>query len=115
MSSVQKAIKYLAMAFAIFLSVSIISEIIAGLAGISYIFSGRSDDAVGEMQVYPIDGEISSLSLSLSGTDLKIKAADKFSVESNHNYISVSTENGELCINETKKLFSVYPKGLTVI
>lgn len=115
MNSVQKVIKYLALAFAVFLSVSIIGRIITGLTGISYILSGRNSEAVGEMQVYPIDGEISSLSLSLSGAELKIKTADNFSVESNHNYISVKSENGQLCINETKKLFSVYPKGATVI
>ena len=34
-----------------------------GLTGISYILSGKNDDAVGEMQVYPIDDEISSLCL----------------------------------------------------
>ena len=115
MNSVQKVIKYLALAFAIFLSVSIIGGIITGLTGVSYILSGRNNEAVGEMQVYPIEGEISSLSVTLSGAKLKIKTADKFSVESNHNYISVNSENGQLCINETKKLFSVYPKGVTVI
>lgn len=115
MNSVQKVIKYLALAFAVFLSVSIIGGIITGLTGISYILSGRNNEAVGEMQAYPIEGEISSLSLSLSGAKLKIKTADKFSVESNHNYISVKSEEGKLSIKETKKLFSVYPKGITVI
>ena len=59
MNSVQKVIKYLALAFAIFLSVSIIGGIITGLTGVSYILSGRDSEAVGEMQVYPIEGEIS--------------------------------------------------------
>lgn len=115
MNVVQKVIKYLALAFAIFLSVSIIGGIITGLTGVSYILSGRNNEAVGEMQIYSIEGEISSLSIGLSGAELKIKTADTFSVESNHNYISVKSENGQLCINETKKLFSVYPKGVTVI
>lgn len=115
MTSVQKAIKYLAIAFAIFLSVSIIGGIITGLAGVSCIFSGKVNEPIGEMQVYPIDDDISSISLSLSGAKLKIKTSDSFSVESNHNYISVKSENGQLCINETKKLFSVYPRGVTVI
>ena len=115
MNVAQKVIKYLAMAFAIFLSVSIIGGIITGLTGVSYFLSDRKDEAVGEMQMYPIEGEISSLSVSLSGAELKIKTADKFSVESNHNYISVKSEDGKLCINETKKLFSVHPKGVTVV
>lgn len=115
MNTVQKVIKYLAMAFAIFLCVSIIGGIITGLTGVSYILSGRDNEAIGEMQVYPVEGEISSLSLSLSGAKLKIKTAEKFSVESNHKYISVKTEDGQLCIKETKKLFAVYPRGVTVI
>ena len=41
MTSVQKAIKYLAMAFAVFLSVSIIGGIFTGLAGVSFIFSDK--------------------------------------------------------------------------
>lgn len=104
-----KAIKYLALALAIFLSVSIIGGIITGLTGVSYILSDRHHEAVGEMQVYPIEGEISSLSLSLSGAELTIKTADNFSVESNHRYISAGSEGGRLCISETKRLFSVYP------
>lgn len=115
MTSVQKIIKYLALAFAIFLSVSIIGGIITGLAGVSFLLSGGDGQAVGDMQVYPIEGEISSLSLKLSGAELKIKASDEFSVESNHDYLSVEAENGELRIHETKRLFSVYPKGVTVI
>lgn len=115
MNTMQRVIKYLAMAFAVFLSVSIIGGIIAGLTGVSYILSGRDNEADGDMQVYPIEGEISSLSISLSGAELKIQTADKFSVESNHKYISVKAEDGQLCIKETKKLFAAYPRGVTVI
>lgn len=115
MTAIQKVIEYLALAFAVFLSVSIIGGIITGLTGVSYILSVKNDKAVGEMQVYSVDDDISSLSISLSGAKLKIKIADKFSVESNHNYISVKSDDGKLRIDETKKLFSVYPKGLTVV
>ena len=116
MTSVQKAIKYLAMAFAIFLTVSIIGGIFTGLAGVSYIFSDHEKDAVvGEMQSYPTDGEISSLSLNLSAADLRIKTSDKFSVESNHQYISVSLNDGKLCIDETKNVFSPFYNNVTVI
>ena len=80
MTAIQKVIKYLALAFAVFLSVSIIGGIITGLTGVSYILSVKNDKAVGEMQVYSVDDDISSLSISLSGAKLKIKIADKFSV-----------------------------------
>lgn len=115
MTSVQKAIKYLAMAFAVFLSVSIIGGIFTGLAGVSFIFSDKEKEPAGEMQVYPIDGEISSLSITISAADLRVKTSDKFSVESDHKYISVGVNDETLCITETKKVFSLSPKGVTVI
>ncbi len=115
MNSAQKVIKYLAVALAVFLSVSIIGGIMTGLTGVSYILSGGRWEAAGEMQTYPIEEEISSLSLSLSGARLQIRTSDRFSVESNHNCISVKTENGLLCISETKRPFLVYPKGMTVV
>lgn len=114
MTTFQKVIKYLAIAFAFYLSVSIIGGICAGLAGISYLFSGR-ESAAGEMQVYSIDGDISELSLKLSGAQLQIQTGDRLSVESNHKYLSVDSKNGELSISETNDLFSFSPKGVTVI
>lgn len=115
MTSVQKAIKYLAMAFAIFLTVSIIGGIFTGLAGLSFIFSDRDEVSVDEMGAYPINGEVSSLSVTLSTADLRIKTSDKFSVESNHKFISVSLNNGKLCVDETKKAFSPFNNNVTVI
>ncbi len=115
MTSVQKTIKYIAMAFAIFLSVSIIGGIFSALAGLSFIFSDKDKDPVGEMQVYDIKETVSSLSIDLSAAKLEIKTGDKFSVESNHKYISVSTDNGNLRIDETKEPISVSSEGVKVI
>lgn len=115
MTSVQKAIKYLAMAFAVFLSVSIIGGIFTGLAGVSFLFSGKDREPAGEMQVYPIDGGISSLSLTVSGAELTIKPSDRFSVESDHKYLSVSVTDGKLCISETKKAFSLFSNAVTIV
>lgn len=115
MTSVQKTIKYLAMAFAIFLSISIIGGIFSALAGLSFIFTDRDREPVGEMRVYDINGTVSSLSVDLSAAKLKIMTGDKFSVESNHKYISVSVNNGNLRIDETKEPFSVNSEVVTVI
>ena len=114
MTTTQKLIKNLGLALAVFLSVCIIGGIITALGGIAYIFSDREEPA-GEMKVYSIEREISSLSVDLSGAELKIKTADKFSVESNHKYISVNSDNGKLTVSETKKPFSFSSKGVTVI
>ncbi len=115
MTTLQKVIKYLAIALALFLCLSIIGGIITGLAGISYLFSGTDEEVLGEMQTYALDGEISSLSVDLSGAELKIKSADAFSVESNHKYISVEQKNGRISVKETKRPFAFSPKGVAVV
>ena len=52
MTSWQKAIKYLAMAFALFLIVSILSGIFGALGLVSNVFDG--EDALGEMKTYSV-------------------------------------------------------------
>lgn len=116
MTSFQKMIKYIAVALAIFLIVTIFGGIITGLSSISFLNSKKEKtEVVVEMKVYPIESDISSLSIDLSGAELKIITADKFSVESNHKYISVKESDGKITVNETKDFFSVSPKGVTVI
>ena len=115
MTSFQKVIKYIAIALAIFLIVTIIVGIITGLSSISFLLSGKVTEPIREIKEYPIDSEISSLSVDLSGAKFIIQTADKLSVESNHKYISVKEDNGKLSISETKKLFSSSSKGVTVI
>ena len=115
MTTFQKVIKYLALAFAIFLIVTIFGGILTGLTGISYLTSNKDTEIVGKMQSFALSGEISSLSVDLSGAEFTIQTADKFEVESNHKYISVKEDNGKLRIKETKKNFATSPKGIKVI
>ena len=114
MTSVQKAIKYLAMAFAIFLSVSIIGGIFTALSSVSFIFSKGEKDAVGEMQTYQINGEISSLDIEINAAKLEIVQGEKFSVESNHKYISVGSDSGKLRINETRRIASLSSEAAVI-
>ena len=114
MTSVQKAIKYLAMAFAIFLSVSIIGGIFTALSSVSFIFSKGEKDAVGEMQTYQVNGEISSLDIEINAARLEIVQGEKFSVESNHKYISVSSDSGKLRINETRRIASLSSEAAVI-
>lgn len=116
MTSLQKVIKYIAVAFAIFLMVTIIGGVITGIGSISFLTSKKDKtEVVGEMKVYPIESEISSLSIDLSGTKLQIQTDDKLSVESNHKYISVKENNGKLTITETKKPLATSANDVTVI
>ncbi|MGM9550678.1 MAG: DUF4097 family beta strand repeat-containing protein [Clostridia bacterium] len=110
MTTMQKIIKYLALAFAIFLCVNIIGGICGALFSFSFFFGGR--DVAGEMQEYYIEDNIDILKVDLSAIDFHIKSGDKFKLETNHKYINYNTNDNVLEIEETKKFFAVFPKGV---
>ncbi len=113
MTTFQKAVKYLAMAFAIFLVVSIIGGLLsaAGLFGI--FFAG--DAASEEMKVYGVTGQIHSLEVTVNAADFTIKQADAFSVESNLKNLSVSEDNGVLTIKDAKKYSVAYTDAVLTL
>lgn len=104
MTSWQKTIKYLAMAFALFLIVSILSGIFGALGLVSNVFDNK--DAVGEMQTYTVSGDIQELKLDINAAKLRISESDTFRVESNNKYLKVSEENGCLVITDTERNYS---------
>lgn len=105
MTTMQKVIKYLALAFAVFLAVSIIGGILSAVG----LFSGLFDnDAVtDEMKTYDISGPVVSLDIDVSAADFTVEKADSFRVVSNLKNLQVTQENGTLIIEETTK-FATY-------
>lgn len=112
MTTFQRIIKYCAVAFAVFLIVSIVGGICGGL-GMVFGLSGRS--AVGEMQSYAVSSDIESMDLEISAAELKIISGDSFSVESNHKYLTVEEDDGTLKISEKKADFGAASEGVTVV
>lgn len=108
----QKVIKYCAMAFAIFLTISIIGGIIGAVSFISLIFDGR--DVTGEMQTYNISGNITELDIDVSVADLEIKTDDQFRVESNHSYLKVKEKDGKLQVSEEKFFWRSYTGKVSI-
>lgn len=108
MTTFQRVIKYCAIAFAVFLIVSIVGGIIAALSYLGSFLDGDSKEIIGEMKTYEVNEEVTDLQINLSGTELKIANGNRVYVESNHLYISVNVENGKLIINETKKFHANY-------
>lgn len=106
MTTAQKVIKYLAMAFAIFLTVSIIG----GLFSMFGLFGGFfSDDAVTEdIKTYSVSADIQSLEVKINAADFTIKQGESFAVESNLKHLTVEDKNGVLTIKETKKYSKTY-------
>lgn len=106
MTQLQKLIKYLAMAFAIFLVVSIIGGILSAAGLLGGFLDG---DAVGEtVETYTVSSDVTSLRIEVNAADLTIKQADAFSVKSNLKHLSVGEENGVLTVRETKKFAGTY-------
>ena len=112
MTTAQKIIKYLAMAFAIFLSVSIISGICGALFTIANLFWA---DTESEIVKQSVGSDFTGISVNLSATELEIKMGDKFDVETNHKYLKCEEKDDILKISEARPLFASHPRGMKVI
>ena len=113
MTTMQKIIKYLAMAFAIFLSVSIITGICGALFSVTYFFGGNTSDEM--TNEYDVVNTVTSLSVNISAAELDIKTGEKFGVETNHKYLECEAKGDILKINEKRSLFFSHPGGMKVI
>lgn len=109
MTTAQKIIKYCAIAFAVFLIVSIIG----GVLRLFWFFS--NDDTVGEMENYTVAETVENLEIDLSAAQFEIKSGSSFSVESNHKHLSLESSNGLLSIKEEHKNFGIHADAVKVI
>ncbi len=104
MTSIQKVIKYVAMAFAIFLIVNIISGIIIGLYTLGNVFGlmdSTQDTITKDIRVISSEiSEIATLKIELGFTNLHIKTGEEFKVETNNSNISYEENNGSVVIKE---------------
>ena len=97
MTTLQKVIKYLAIAFAIFLIVSIIGGILSAVGLLGGLFS--TDAVLEDVKTYPVTGRIRNLDIEINAADLYIKEGESFSVESNLKHLKVVEKGGLLTIN----------------
>ena len=112
MTTFQKVIKYLAFAFAIFLSICIISEILRVFVALPGFFeesSSQTETSGYEQQDLPSaktsaasNSEITEIKTELSASSLEIKTGDSFQVESNSKNIEYKMDNKCLVIKEKK-------------
>ena len=111
MTTAQKIIKYLALAFAIFLIVSIFSGILKATSLFGMLLT--KDATLSESKVYTVEDPVHSLRLQINAADIAIQQGDAFRVESNLKYLSVSVKNGVLTVVEDRKYTKDY-KGATL-
>lgn len=113
MTTLQKVIRYLAIAFAIFLAVSIIG----GVLGAVGLFGGFFEDnaVLEDAKTYAVSDDITQLDVEIAAADFSIKKADSFSVESNLKNLKVEDKNGKLVIKETRKSFGTYTNASLIL
>ena len=112
MTTGQKIIKYMAVAFALFLSISILSGICSAIFTVTGLMGGT---ATGDMKGYVIEGDFTDLKIDVSVAELEIKTADEWKLETNSKYIELKEENGKLEIRENRPSFVLRPGGSKAI
>lgn len=104
MTTAQKVIKYLALAFSELLIITIISTILSGgyimLSAFGLIHPSNSHITENLKVISSEVKEVATLKIELSCTNLKIKTGDSFKVETNNPRISFEEKNGSVKIKE---------------
>lgn len=105
MSTAQKIIKYLALAFAIFLIVTIISAILTGIYAFSNILGLKKEkpEDIGQVKIIELEelnDTYTHLDIDIKYSNLKIKIGEKFEIKTNNTNIECSQNNNKLKIIE---------------
>lgn len=104
MTSTQKIIKYLALAFALFLIVAILTTISkVGTAIVSHTKSD-SDKKIEEVFVWTEETIINDLNIDVAAFNIEIKTGDSFRVESSKKNVKCNVENNILKISEKEHI-----------
>ncbi|MBR4288200.1 MAG: DUF4097 family beta strand repeat protein [Clostridia bacterium] len=105
MTLFQKTVKYCAMAFAIFLIVSIFSGILGAIGLLDGFFGANG--VLEESKTYSASSEIKELEIEIAAAKLVLKTSDAFAVESNLKNLSVKENGDKLTVKEKKRFGGV--------
>ncbi len=98
MTTFQKVIKYLALAFAIFLIFAIVGGITTAIGGIGSIFSKKENTKIIDSK--ELNGTTSSLTVNLKRATLNVKKSNKFYVEVSSDDIKISEKDNKIIIDD---------------
>lgn len=101
MSDIQKIIKYLAIAFAIYLCVIIVGAIVGVLGSIMFVFGtekGISDNL--ERISIETNNDIKEMNIDIKGAHLIIEDSEEFYIETNNPYIKTEQNKDKITIKE---------------
>lgn len=108
MNTAQKVVKYVAFAFAIFLTVSIFSGIVYGILGIATAGKLVGDNSTVATKCEDNKEDL-CLKIALSISNLEIKKGDKLSVDTKNEKVEVTQDDHNLIITEKgRHLFERY-------
>lgn len=101
MSDIQRVIKYIAIAFAIYLVVMIIGGLLTFL-GSMFLFFGNDKSITKEMNMLTFDNryEIKELNIDIKAASLIIEESENFAIKTNNSYISLDQNKEILTIKE---------------
>lgn len=100
MSGLQKIIKYLAIAFAVYLIFSIITTLMYGVYSFSKFFSNNKSDIVDNLSNLEINDNTLLLDIDVKSSNITIKKGEYFKAETNSKYINSKQDNNKLYISE---------------
>lgn len=107
MTTAQKIIKYIALGFAAFLIVTIVSAILSGSYALLSAFGlihTEKNIVTNDFKIISDEvKEISALKVELAFTNLEIRTGDSFKVETNNSKITFINNNGSVKIKEENR------------
>lgn len=107
MTTAQKIIKYIALGFAAFLIVTIVSAILSGSYALLSAFGlihTEKNIVTSDFKIISDEvKEISALKVELAFTNLEIRTGDSFKVETNNSKITFINNNGSVKIKEENR------------
>lgn len=102
MNELTKTIKYLAIAFALFLAFSIISGIMYSFLSLSNIFNNDNQAVIEKLHDLEINDNTLLLDIDVLGSNIIIKQGDIFKAETNNKYIKTKQDKNKLYITENR-------------
>lgn len=120
MTTLQKVIKYLALAFAIFIIVNIISGILFGIYSLSGILGLAKNNETTienyeEITTNFENSNIQTLKIELEYSSLVIKKGNTLMAQSNNANVSYKQNNNQLIVKENSSWFSKNNKRIVIL
>ena len=108
MTATQKLIKYLAIALAILLIVTIFSAIITGITGIFYLFDDSDADITGDMTELYTGDVPTSLDIEIGAAKLTVEKGTSFSILGNNKKFTARKDGNTLEIEEKNSRWNTH-------